>query len=68
MMTLTVTENFAKTGQGPVMGHSIVEADLEDVQHRLGGHHRHVLAAAAKHALRAAHVHHLSDLNKYLSE
>ena len=50
------------------MSHTIEEADLEDVEHRLGGHHCHVLAAAPKHALSPAHVHHLSDLDKYLSE
>ena len=48
---LTVTKNFAKTWQGPVMGHSIVEADLEEVEHRLGGHNRHRLVLTPEHAL-----------------
>ena len=65
---LTVTKNFAETRQRPVIGHTIEEADLEDVKHRLGGHQLHVLAATTKHALRAgvAHVHHLSELDRNL--
>ena len=65
---LTVTKDFAETRQRPVVGHTIEETDLEDVEHRLGGHHLHVLAATTKHALRAgaAHVQYLSKLDEYL--